>query len=239
MINRPVSFSMHNQTTSWSRNMVRRFVKRSIDLTAAAAGLIVCSPLLAVIGLAIRLRMGRPILFCQSRVGRGDRVFTLYKFRTMRKERPDEEQLTTDHLRVTRLGSVLRSTSLDELPSLWNVLRGDMSLVGPRPLLPEYLPLYTPQERKRHDVRPGITGLAQVSGRQNLTFRQRFALDVEYLDTQSLALDLRILVKTLGVVLSSRGVKTGQSFAEVDDIGARTALAVSGDTQHEARRGGP
>ena len=208
-----------------SRSIGRRFPKRCIDIVAAGGGLVVSSPVLAAVGLAIRLRMGPPVLFRQKRVGRGERVFTLYKFRTMRQERGGEEQLTTDHVRVTRLGSLLRSTSLDELPSLWNVLRGDMSLVGPRPLLPEYLPLYTPQERRRHDVRPGITGLAQVSGRQGLTFRQRFALDAEYVDKQSLALDVSILARTFGAVFSSRGVITGQPLAEVDDIGARTALS--------------
>jgi lipopolysaccharide/colanic/teichoic acid biosynthesis glycosyltransferase len=229
---------VRQQPVTHQRGIIRRLTKRCIDIVVSAAGLVVSSPLLFAVGVAIRLKMGPPSLFRQKRVGRGERIFTLYKFRTMRQERRAEEQVTSDHIRVTPLGSALRSTSLDELPSLWNVLKGDMSLVGPRPLLPEYLPLYTEQERRRHDVRPGMTGLAQVSGRQDLTFRQRFALDVEYVENQSLALDVKILARTLAAVLFSRGVKTGQSFAEVDDIGALAALSVSGSSDaHEHRPG--
>jgi len=199
-------------------------VKRAFDIAASLVGLIVLSPLMLPAAVAVRLTMGSPVLFRQSRVGMHECSFTLCKFRTMRVPRTGEEQLMTDADRVTRLGGFLRTTSLDELPTLWNVVRGDMSLVGPRPLLVEYLPLYRDEERLRHSVRPGITGLAQVSGRQDLTFRQRFALDVEYVQRQSLLLDGRVLMKTIAAVLSSRGVKTGQSFAEVDDIGAREAL---------------
>lgn len=210
-----------------------RALKRSFDVAASTVGLIVLSSLMFPIAIAIRVTMGSPVLFRQSRVGLNERSFTLCKFRTMRAPRAGEEQMMTDADRVTRLGGLLRSASLDELPTLWNVLKGDMSLVGPRPLLAEYLPLYTAEERRRHSVRPGITGLAQVAGRQDLTFRQRFALDVEYVEHQSLLLDLRVLIKTVVAVVSSRGVKTGQPFSEVDDIGAREALsATRGPADH-------
>jgi lipopolysaccharide/colanic/teichoic acid biosynthesis glycosyltransferase len=202
-----------------------RSLKRSFDVGASSVGLIVLSPLMAIIAMTVRLKMGSPFLFRQRRVGLNECLFTLCKFRTMRDSTVGEEQFVTDAKRVTRLGRFLRSTSLDELPTLWNVLKGDMSLVGPRPLVAEYLPLYSERERKRHSVRPGITGLAQVSGRQALTFRQRFAIDVEYVESQNLLLDLQILFRTLATVVSSRGVKTGQSFSEVDDIGAQEALS--------------
>jgi lipopolysaccharide/colanic/teichoic acid biosynthesis glycosyltransferase len=203
-----------------------RALKRLFDVAASSVGLIVLQPLMVPIAVAIRLNMGSPFLFRQSRTGRDERTFTLYKFRTMRYPKAGEEEFGNDAARTTRLGGLLRSTSLDELPTLWNVLKGDMSLVGPRPLLPEYLPLYTEEERRRHSVRPGITGLAQVSGRQNLTFRQRFALDVEYVERQSLLLDLRVLMKTVATVVLLRGADTGRPLSEYDDIGAREALSV-------------
>lgn len=176
-------------------------VKRGIDAVGAAAGLAVLSPVLAAIAVAVRLTQGSPVLFRQLRPGRGGVPFTLVKFRTMRALRAGEAKYRTDADRITPLGRFLRTTSLDELPELWNVLRGDMSLVGPRPLLMEYLDDYTAEEQRRHDVRPGITGWAAVNGRNALPFRQRLALDVWYVDHWSLWLDLRILARTVYQVL--------------------------------------
>ncbi len=147
-----------------------------------------------------------PLLFPQLRIGLNGAPFVLYKFKTMRDARPGEDPLATDALRITRLGRCLRATSLDELPSLWNVLRGDMALVGPRPLLPEYLPLYTPEQMRRHSVKPGITGWAQVNGRNAISWEEKFRLDVWYVDNRSLWLDLRILCMTVWQVLARRGV---------------------------------
>ena len=178
-------------------------VKRVFDLTVSAVGLVVTSPLqLATAGVVLAAH-GRPVLFRQARPGKDGRVFELVKFRTMRH--PDATQVT-DAERLTSAGRVLRSTSLDELPTLWNVLKGDMSLVGPRPLLVEYLPRYSPVQARRHEVRPGVTGLAQVSGRNGLGWDKKLALDVEYVDQRSLALDLKILVLTVAAVFRRVGI---------------------------------
>ena len=147
-----------------------------------------------------------PILFRQTRIGLNGRPFTLYKFKTMRDPRPGEDRLANDAVRLTRFGRFLRTTSLDELPSLWNVLRGDMRLVGPRPLLPEYLPLYTPEQLRRHEVKPGITGWAQVNGRNAISWAEKFRLDVWYVDNRSFWLDLKILWLTVWQVLARRGI---------------------------------
>jgi sugar transferase EpsL len=200
--------------TTWSS-----IAKRGLDLTAAGLGLVVLSPVILVVALAILARMGRPILFRQVRPGHRGKLFCVYKFRTMNQARNADGTLQSDAQRLTRLGTFLRRTSLDELPQLWNVLRGDMSLVGPRPLLTEYLPRYTPQQARRHDVPPGITGWAQVHGRQGIPFSRRLELDVWYVDHWSLRLDLMILLLTLVRVFTAHGVKPGQDVAEVDDLG--------------------
>ncbi len=177
-------------------------MKRAFDVCVAALGLVLLSPVLAAIALLVRCTLGSPIVFRQQRPGLGARPFTLYKFRTMRQAGPG----VSDADRMTRLGMRLRSTSLDELPELWNVLRGDMSLVGPRPLLMQYLPLYTPEQARRHEVRPGITGWAQVNGRNAISWKEKFRLDVWYVDHQSFWLDLRILARTVWRVLSREGI---------------------------------
>jgi lipopolysaccharide/colanic/teichoic acid biosynthesis glycosyltransferase len=169
--------------------------------------LLFLAPLLLAIALAVRLGLGRGIFFRQVRPGLGGRPFTLIKFRTMTEERDAAGNLLPDAQRLTRLGRFLRRTSLDELPELLNVLRGEMSLVGPRPLLMRYLDRYTPEQRRRHDVRPGITGWAQVNGRNALAWEERFARDVWYVDHCSFGLDCKIVLMTLGVVLSRRGVE--------------------------------
>ena len=180
-------------------------LKRAVDVTAAAVGLVVTAPLQLVVAAVVRARLGSPVLYRQQRPGRDERVFTLVKFRTMRDLDPSQG-LVTDEQRLTPFGSLLRSTSLDELPTLWNVLRGDMSLVGPRPLLVRYLDRYSSEQRRRHEVRPGITGLAQVSGRNALSWAEKFALDVQYVDTRSFALDLRILARTVRQVWRREGI---------------------------------
>ena len=188
-------------------------VKRAFDLATASIALILLSPVLAWIALAVLVTQGRPILFRQERPGLGGRPFTMVKFRTMRALRPGEVPYLTDVDRVTRLGRFLRGTSLDELPELWNVVRGDMSIVGPRPLLMEYLSEYSADEGRRHDVRPGITGWAVVNGRNSLRFDERLALDLWYVDHASLALDLRIMAMTVGQVLRRQGVSVTEDLS--------------------------
>lgn len=193
-------------------------VKRTVDLVGAAVGLLVSSPLL--VGVAICLKAQGQVLFRQERPGYKGSVFTIYKFRTMREPTANESRYRTDADRVTPIGQFLRKTSLDELPELWNVLRGEMSLVGPRPLLMEYLPKYTETELRRHDMPPGITGWAQVNGRQNIPFSQRLLLDVWYVDHWSLLLDVKILFRTLAAVLfSAHGSVESAGLDIVDDIG--------------------
>ncbi len=184
-------------------------VKRALDIVVAALGLVLLSPLLLLIAVAIATTLGRPVFFRQVRPGLHGAPFTLVKFRTMREAFSPDGRPLPDGERLTRLGSFLRQLSLDELPQLWNVLRGDLSLVGPRPLLMEYLPLYTPEQARRHEVRPGITGWAQVNGRNALSWEERFALDVWYVDNWSLWLDAKILVKTVAKVLKREGISGG------------------------------
>jgi lipopolysaccharide/colanic/teichoic acid biosynthesis glycosyltransferase len=180
-------------------------VKRAFDLVVAGAALVGLSPLLLAIGVIVRITLGHPVLFRQVRPGLHGRPFTLLKFRTMRTLESGAAD-TRDAERLTGLGMFLRRTSLDELPELWNVLQGDMSLVGPRPLLMEYLPLYTPEQARRHEVLPGITGWAQVNGRNAISWEEKFRLDVWYVDHRSLRLDLTILARTVARVLSGEGI---------------------------------
>lgn len=179
--------------------------KRAIDCVVGLVALVVSAPVQLVVALLVRLRLGSPVLFRQQRPGQHERVFELVKFRTMLDADP-ASGLVTDEQRLTPLGRTLRSLSLDELPSLYNVVRGDMSLVGPRPLLVRYLPRYTAQQRRRHEVRPGLTGLAQVSGRNGLSWDEKFALDVDYVERRSALLDLRIVLRTIGRVLARDGI---------------------------------
>jgi sugar transferase EpsL len=192
-------------------------LKRATDVVAAALALAAAALPMAVIAVAILVSMGRPVLFAQDRPGRHGQVFRLLKFRTMRDTRDEHGDLLPEEERVTRLGTLLRATSLDELPELWNVLRGDMSLVGPRPLLVDYLDLYTPQQARRHELRPGITGLAQVRGRNGLDWERRFELDVWYVDNWSYALDVRILVRTVWAVLTGEGISQ-EGLVGVDEF---------------------
>ena len=183
-----------------------RRLKRCADVLLSAAGMILLSPLLALIALKVRRRLGSPVIFAQRRAGLHGRVFKLYKFRSMSDAVDGEGRLLPDAQRLTPFGLKLRRSSFDELPELWNVFKGDMSLVGPRPLLVEYLPLYSEFQRRRHDVRPGITGWAQVNGRNALTWEEKFARDVWYTEHESLWLDVKILWMTLRAVLRREGI---------------------------------
>jgi len=185
-------------------------VKRIIDIAVSLILLVLLSPIIAAVAVGVRLDVGAPVLFRQARPGLKGRPFTIYKFRTMRNASGDEPSVDTDQQRLTGFGRWLRTTSLDELPELWNVLRGDMSLVGPRPLLMQYLPLYTPEQSRRHDVPPGVTGWAQVNGRNALTWEEKFRLDVWYVDHQSTRLDLRILFMTIKSVFDRSGISHGE-----------------------------
>jgi lipopolysaccharide/colanic/teichoic acid biosynthesis glycosyltransferase len=197
--------------------------KRVFDCAVALVGLIALAPLLAVVALAIGLALGRPVIFAQRRPGRHGRPFVLYKFRTMSDARAADGRFLPDRERLTRLGRLLRRTSVDELPELVNVIKGDMSLVGPRPLLMEYLPRYTSEQARRHDVRPGITGWAQLNGRNTLPWERRFALDVWYVEHQSCRLDLAILWRTVWTALAQAGVSQPGEGPEQEFRGRQAA----------------
>jgi sugar transferase EpsL len=199
----------------------QRAAKRLMDITGASAGLVMLSPLIGAAALLTVITMGRPIIYRQLRPGLGGRPFTINKIRTMAPSKPGEVYYLTDDERLTPVGRLLRRYSVDELPTLWNVLKGDMSLVGPRPLLMEYQDRYSPEQARRHDVRPGVTGWAQVNGRQEVPFKERFEMDVWYVDHWNLRLDLKILWRTVGLVVRSSGVVIGQ----VDEGPANEALS--------------
>lgn len=207
-------------------------VKRCVDVVVSGLALVILSPLMAVVALAVRRSLGRPVTFRQARPGRDEQIFELVKFRSMLPV-DVERGLVSDAARLTPFGAWLRSTSLDELPSLWNVLKGDMSLVGPRPLLVKYLSRYDQTQRRRHEVRPGITGLAQVSGRNALGWSRKLALDVEYVDRRSLRLDTAILVRTIGHVLRREGITDGVDATAAEFMG--TARDPSTVTSEEYR----
>jgi len=204
--------------------LLRLHCKRAFDLLFAAAALAVASPLLALAAAAIRLRLGSPVFFRQRRPGLNERCFEIVKFRTMREALDPSGRPLPDAARLTKLGRFLRSSSLDELPELWNVIRGEMSLVGPRPLLPEYLPRYNQHQRRRHAVRPGITGWAQIKGRNALSWEEKLDCDVWYVDHQSLLLDLRILWLTLLAVLLRRGISHEGHATMPEFVGTAKAI---------------
>ena len=195
--------------------MYRRFGKRLLDVALASAALLLLLPFIGLLALLVRTRLGTPVLFRQRRPGLNGRIFTIYKFRTMTDARDEQGQLLPDAQRLTAFGRFLRSSSLDELPELWNVLRGEMSLVGPRPLLIQYLSRYTPQQARRHEVRPGITGWAQVNGRNALSWEEKFALDVWYVEHVSLRLDVKIVALTVQKIVQREGIsQPGQATME-------------------------
>ena len=204
--------------------MYKSYLKNLIDLFCGFFIFLLLIPVLILLSLFVFLSMGNPIFFKQERIGKNNKPFTMYKFRTMREPKPGENRLLSDADRVTKIGVFLRKTSLDELPEIINVIKGEMSLVGPRPLLDLHLELFSEKQLKRHDVKPGMTGLAQVMGRQSISFTQRTDLDVKYVENLSLWLDVKIIVKTILVVLGADGIKTGQKFEEVDDVGLKDLI---------------
>lgn len=199
--------------------MYKACIKRILDILLSACGILLLSPVYLVLWILVRSKLGKPALFTQERPGRGEKIFRLYKFRSMTDERDENGQLLPDEVRLTGFGKLLRSTSLDELPELFNILKGDMSLIGPRPLLVRYLPYYTERERHRHDVRPGLTGLAQVNGRNALGWEDRFAYDLRYVENCSFLMDLKVLGMTVGKVLKRSGTLSGadQTVADFDE----------------------
>lgn len=198
--------------------MYGKVVKRLIDIIISGVGLIILSPVLLILCILVRAKLGSPVLFTQERPGKDEKIFKLYKFRSMTDERDETGELLPDEVRLTRFGKLLRSTSLDELPELLNILKGDMSLIGPRPLLVRYLPYYTKEERHRHDVRPGLTGLAQVNGRNALGWEDRFSYDLQYVKNLSFGMDIKVLGMTVGKVLKRSGTLSGaeQTVADFD-----------------------
>ena len=194
--------------------MYRKFGKRFLDLVLSSIAIILLSPLLAAVAVLVRFKLGSPVLFHQERPGLDEKIFTLCKFRTMTDERDEQGNLLPDSARLTPFGKLLRTTSLDELPELFNIWKGDMSIIGPRPLLVSYLPWYTQEERLRHTVRPGLTGLAQVSGRNFLDWDSRLAKDVEYVKNLSFAMDLKVLRMTVAVVFKRSEVAEDTAVSE-------------------------
>jgi len=185
-----------------------RFFKRALDCIISLFALILLSPLLLSIAILVRINIGSPVLFKQKRPGRNEKIFTLYKFRTMTDECDKNGELLPDELRLTKFGKWLRSTSLDELPELFNILKGDMSLVGPRPLLVEYLPLYNEEQRRRHEVRPGLTGFAQINGRNAISWEEKFRFDLQYVDNITFLQDLKIIFLTIIKVIIREGINS-------------------------------
>ncbi|MER2030424.1 MAG: sugar transferase [Solibacillus sp.] len=189
----------------------RRFVKRPMDFILAFIAIIILGPILIIVAILVRSKLGSPILFKQQRPGLNEKIFMMYKFRTMTDERDEYGELLPDHVRLTKFGKFLRSTSLDELPELFNILKGEMSIIGPRPLLVQYLPLYNKHQKRRHEVRPGLSGLAQISGRNAISWEEKFNLDVKYVDNVSFKEDLRIILLTIKKVFVREGINSETS----------------------------
>lgn len=193
--------------------------KRIFDLCLTVPAFVVLSPVMGVTAVLVAVKLGRPVLFTQKRPGYKEKIFKMYKFRSMTDERDEHGELLPDEVRLTPFGEKLRSTSLDELPELLNILKGDMSLVGPRPLLVQYLPLYNKRQHRRHDVKPGITGLAQINGRNSISWEEKFEYDVRYVETLSFREDLRILFETVFKVLKREGINSENSATMEDFMG--------------------
>lgn len=194
------------RVTVAEKKMYDRLIKRLIDLVLSGLALLVLSPLYLILAILVRVKLGSPVLFSQERPGKNEKVFRMYKFRSMTDARDANGDLLPDEERLTHFGMMLRATSLDELPELWNIFKGDMSIVGPRPLLVRYLPRYNERQRRRHEVRPGLTGWAQVNGRNAISWEQKFEYDVEYVEKESFWLDIKILFMTVEKVLHRSGI---------------------------------
>ena len=203
-----------------------KYIKRLLDFTLSFLALIVLSPVLLVTALLVRIKLGSPIIFHQERPGKSEKIFRLYKFRSMTDECDENGDLLPDDQRLTRFGQILRSTSLDELPELWNILRGDMSIVGPRPLLVKYLPLYNEEQRHRHDVRPGLTGWAQANGRNAISWEEKFKLDVWYVQHISFWVDVKVIFMTVKKVFCRDGISSETSVTMEEFSGTKESMHV-------------
>ncbi len=198
------------------KGIYEKYLKRALDILLSLAGIILLSPVLLIIALMVRIKLGSPVLFSQERPGKDEKIFRMYKFRTMTDRTDEQGELLPDEQRLTRFGKRLRATSLDELPELWNILKGDMSVIGPRPLLVRYLPYYHTHERRRSEVRPGITGLAQVNGRNSSTWEERFAHDIKYVEHISFQGDLKIFIATIFAIISKKDILVGSEHVIQD-----------------------
>lgn len=203
------------------KGIYEKYIKRVMDFILSMLALVILTPVMLLVSIAVRMKLGKPIIFKQQRPGKNEKIFNMYKFRTMTDERDEKGELLPDEVRLTRFGKLLRSTSLDELPELWNILKGDMSIVGPRPLLVKYLPLYSEEQRHRHDVKPGFTGLAQVNGRNSISWDEKFEWDIKYVENIGFINDVKIVVKTIGVVFGRQGVCSDTSATMEAFTGAK------------------
>lgn len=201
-----------------------KYFKRVFDIILSFVGLVILSPVLIVLFFLVKAKLGSPVIFSQERPGKNEKIFNLYKFRTMTDEKDDSGKLLADEQRLTTFGKKLRSTSLDELPQLVNILKGDMSIVGPRPLLVEYLPYYTDIEKNRHAVRPGLTGLAQINGRNNITWEDKFSHDLEYIKKITIKNDLEIIMKTIVKVINKSDISVGNDYKMPEFLETRTDI---------------
>lgn len=204
---------------SSTNTIYAKYIKRILDIVLSLIAIIVLSPLLLILCLLVKIKLGSPVIFAQDRPGKDEKIFRLFKFRSMTDERDTQGNLLPDDVRLTSFGKKLRSTSLDELPELFNILKGDMSIVGPRPLLVEYLDLYNDEQKHRHDVRPGLTGLAQTNGRNEISWESRFLLDIEYVNALSFLMDMNILIDTIKVVFKREGISSETSVTMEDFTG--------------------
>lgn len=204
-----------------NKDIYKKYIKRILDFVLALMALVAFSPALLIVWCLVRIKLGSPAIFIQERPGLNEKIFRLYKFRTMTDARDENGELLSDEVRLTQFGKILRSTSLDELPELWNIVKGDMSIVGPRPLLVRYLPLYNERQKHRHDVRPGFTGLAQVNGRNAITWEEKFEWDVKYVENITFKQDVKIILNTVKVVLKRDGISSESSATMEEFKGTR------------------